>query len=401
MLDAILDTILKAVNIDACWIQRLDEDKNALSLVAQRGLSRQAEEEMRTIALDETLADKLIQPGQHAIETRFQDSIAFDAEMDQHKAHNVLIGIPIEARKVTGMLNVLMRTSRKPNHHEMQLLTSIGHQIGIAIENAQLAAEAANVEILKELNRLRSELIANVSHELRTPLGLIKLSCTSLLENQQVFDLQTKNLLLIGIDEETTRLEQIVNNLLDLSQIESGRLRLDKRPTDVAQLAMTVIKSIDIQAPQHHIVHNFVTPLVATIDGRRIEQVLRNLLSNAIKYSPAGGVIIVQGYEDKGRVLIQVTDQGIGIAPDDLDQIFERFYRVESPAMQRIGGVGLGLAVCKSIVEVHGGHIWVESDIGMGSTFYFTLPSDTSATMLLDNSSWIPQTASITPHPSF
>jgi two-component system sensor histidine kinase VicK len=110
------------------------------------------------------------------------------------------------------------------------------------------------------------------------------------------------------------------------------------------------------------------------VDPKCIEQVLRNLLSNAVKYSPNGGTITVQGRKDEGRLLIQVSDQGIGIPEEDLDKVFERFYRVENEITQNIRGVGLGLPVCRGIVEAHGGRIWAESTLGVGSVFSFTLP---------------------------
>ena len=114
--------------------------------------------------------------------------------------------------------------------------------------------------------------------------------------------------------------------------------------------------------------------MVATVDPKHIEQVLRNLVSNAVKYSPEGGTITVQGRGDQRQLLVSVSDQGMGIPLEDLERVFERFYRVDSEITQRVRGVGLGLAVCRGMVEAHGGRIWVESTLGEGSTFYFTLP---------------------------
>jgi K+-sensing histidine kinase KdpD len=286
-----------------------------------------------------------------------------------------LVCVPVQARgKVVGSLCVFLDAPRRSDDHKVDLLSAIAHQVGVAVENAWLSDEASRAEIWRELNRLRSELIANVSHELRTPLGLIKLSCTSLLAEDVEFDAQIMRRFLKGIDEETDRLEGIVNHLLDLSQVDSGRLRLNRQPTDVTQLVRQVIASAEMQADGHRIVYNFVEPLTARVDRQRLEQVLRNLLDNAIKYSPRGGAVLVQGYEDKGQLFIQVSDEGVGIPAEDLDRIFERFYRVENESTLDIGGVGLGLAVCKSLVEAHGGRIWVESDAGLGSTFHIALP---------------------------
>jgi len=218
-------------------------------------------------------------------------------------------------------------------------------------------------------------LIANFSHELRTPLGLIKLSCTSLLADDVDFDQETRREFLRGMNAETDRLEKIVDNLLDLSRVESGRLRLDKCPTDVGQLVREVMTGCKIQTTQHRFVHDFSPdPLVAIIDPKRVEQIVRNLLGNAIKYSPEGGTITVRGREEQGQLIVEVSDQGIGIPSGDLERVFERFYRVENEATRNVGGVGLGLAVCRSIVEAHGGRIWVESALGVGSTFHFSVP---------------------------
>lgn len=244
-------------------------------------------------------------------------------------------------------------------------------------ERKQAEVQASEIEILRELDRLRSELIANVSHELRTPLGLIKIFCTTLLRTDVDFDPQTQREFLQDIEEETEKLEKIVDNLLDLSRIQHGRLRLEKRPTDLGQLARQVLDDLEMQLPaSHRLIHSFpAVPLMAPVEPRRIEQVLRNLVSNAIKYSPQGGTITVMGQEEGEMVLIQVRDQGIGIPREDLERVFERFYRVENEVTRSVRGVGLGLAVCRGIVEAHGGRIWVESTPGEGSTFYFTLPA--------------------------
>jgi PAS domain S-box-containing protein len=375
MLSAVLDKVLEVTDTDAGWIHLLNEGGDALSLVAQRGFSQETAKGTQTVKLGEGVAGKAAQSGQPIVVGEVPDDPRLGMEACRREGLRAFAGIPIKSKdRVLGALSVFNRDPRELSPQEVQLLTAIGHQVGVAVENAQLAEEAAGIEILRELNRLRSELIANVSHEVRTPLGLIKISCTSLLAEDVDFDRETRRKFLRSIDEETDRLEEIVDNLLDLSRIESGRLRLDLRPTDVGRLARKVMENMEAQATQHRLVHSFPPdPLVATIDSRRVEQILRNLLSNAIKYSPEGGTITVQGCEDERHVIVQVSDQGVGIPAEDLERVFERFYRVENEATQSVRGVGLGLAVCRSIAEAHGGRIWVESTLGVGSTFYFTL----------------------------
>jgi K+-sensing histidine kinase KdpD len=376
ILNATLEKVLEVIEIDVGWIQLLDEDANVLSLVAHRGFSQEMAEETKMVKLGESMTGQVAQSGQLIVVDRTSEDPRLGIETGGRETLHAFAGVPIKSKdKVLGVLGVFSRSPRQLSSQEVQLLAATGHQIGVAIENMRLAEKASEIEILRELNRLRSELISNVSHELRTPLGLIKIFCTTLLREDVDFNRETQREFLRDIEEEADRLEKIVDNLLDLPRMKDRRLRLDKRPTDVGQLAREVMETVEVQPTQHRFVHDFPSdPLVATVDPKRIEQVLRNLLSNAIKYSPEGGTITVQGRGDRSQLLIRVSDQGMGIPSEDLERIFERFYRVENEITQRVRGVGLGLAVCQGIVEAHGGRIWAESALGVGSTFYFTLP---------------------------
>jgi PAS domain S-box-containing protein len=306
-----------------------------------------------------------------------------DTEPRYHNPFHDLVPIRAElcvpirvGGEVVGVLDAQSIYDHAFDEGDVMVLETLAGQIGVAIENLRLAGDAAEVEILRELDRLRGELIANVSHELRTPLGLIKIFCTTLLRDDMELSAETRREFLLDIDDETDKLEQIVDNLLDLSRIGAGRLRLDRRPTDLGRLASQVMEAMEVHLQGHRFRHDFpAEPILADVDPKRIEQVLRNLLSNAIKYSPEGGEITVRGRRDVGQfALIWVSDQGIGIPQEDLGRVFERFYRVENEITERVRGAGLGLAVCHSLVEAHGGRIWAESMPGSGSTFYFTLP---------------------------
>jgi PAS domain S-box-containing protein len=366
-LDQVLDTtlgkILEMLGIDAGWIHL--EDKAGGRIISEV--------------------------------IRSKEPIVFDAPLDTSQVDGAdvpqelswtVIAIPIQARDIAlGVLTVACHRSYQPSAYDLQTLSAIGHQIGMAAENRQLLEEASELEVLRELDRFRSELVANVSHELRTPLGLIKIFCTTLMRDDVEFDRQTQLEFLHDIELETDRLEEIVGNLLDTSRVESGRLRLDKCPTDIGQLVREVMDEMESQITLHCLVCDFPSwPLVASVDYKRVARVLRNLLSNAVKYSPKGGTITVQGRDGEGQVVICVSDKGIGIAQHDLPRVFERFYRIESDATRNVGGIGLGLAVCQGIIEAHGGRIWVESVLGVGSDFYFSLPSDTVSELSLGQS---------------
>jgi two-component system sensor histidine kinase VicK len=295
-------------------------------------------------------------------------------------------GFPLTSQeKVLGILGLFSEDVRQFSSHEVQLLTTIATQVGTTIENTRLAEVANEIKLLQELDRMRSELIANVSHELRTPLGLIEMYSSALLLEEADFDQTIQTEFLSGIEEETHKLKRIIDNLLGLFKLQSGRLRLQRQPTDIGQLAQQVAEDLKHTfameqrlketGPIHRLICDFPhEPLALMIDPQQIEQVLRNLLSNAIKYTPEGGTITIQGHRDAHHILISVRDEGIGIPEEDLERIFERFYRVDNEVTWHSSGVGLGLALCRGIIAAHGGHIWAESQLGEGSTFYFTLP---------------------------
>jgi PAS domain S-box-containing protein len=372
LLNATLDKVLALTDMDGGALQLLDEgDATSLVLVAHRGLAQEMLQELLVVPVGEGLTGQAAQSGQPVV-------VAGDAEGAQFipwEKRRAFACVPLRSKdKVLGVLCVSRHRLQAPSSRQVQLLTAIGHQLGVAVENARLTRQAAEAEILREVNRLRSELIANVSHELRTPLGLIKIFCNLLTEDVEL-DEEKQQRFLRNIEEEADKLESIVSDLLNLSRMESGQLLLDQRPQDIGQLAQVVITGMQAQSDRHRLVLDFPVPLVALVDAQQIEKVMRNLLENAIKYAPGGGTITVLGHEREGQVVVCVSDEGIGIPVEEQERIFERFYRVGSEVSHKVGGVGLGLSVCQGIVEAHGGRMWVESVPGAGSDFYFTLPA--------------------------
>jgi two-component system, sensor histidine kinase and response regulator len=378
ILSATLSQVVNVMEMDGGWVQLLDDGEHALRLVAHQGIPEPAAEKIRRVRLDGDTPARLTETGQLEGMDALLETIQRQMEGSQPGAGVALAGVPISSKDtVLGVLGSITRSSRPLDAGQLQLLITIGHQLGIAVENARLAQQAAEVKILREVDRLRSELIANVSHELRTPLGLIKISCSSLLMEDTRFDRETEREFLQSIDEETTKLETIVEHLLDLGRMEGGRLRLEREPTDLGQLARQVTGSMRALSVRHRLVDRLPDePLIAVADRKRIEQVFRNLLDNAIKYSPAGGLVEVSGLQDGEQTIFYVRDEGIGIPLEEHKRIFERFYRVENELTRTMRGAGLGLAVCRGIVEAHGGRLWVESHLGRGSVFCFSLPRE-------------------------
>ncbi len=235
---------------------------------------------------------------------------------------------------------------------------------------------------LDSSEQARQRLLADIAHELRTPLSVIEGTVDAMLDG--VYKLTPDNL--VSLKEETAVLTRLVDDLRDLTLAESGQLKLEIEPTDLAGLVQRRVSRAEIVARERNISLRADIaeglPQVE-IDRRRIEQVLANLLDNALNHTLSGGTVVVtvalaEGGETsrggKGELLISVADTGAGIPAEDLPHIFERFYRVDDARSREKGGAGLGLAIAKQMVELHGGRIWVESEVGKGSKFSFTLP---------------------------
>lgn len=226
----------------------------------------------------------------------------------------------------------------------------------------------------RHLDEIKSQLLSTVSHELRTPLASIKGFASTLLRNDVEWDPAVQREFLQIIDQEADRLAELIANLLEMSRIEAGVLRIDREWMDLAPHLLEVVNEMRLKAAGRTFVLDVpeeLPPVYA--DARRIRQVLHNLLENAAKYSTDGEIRVTVRLND-GEVRVSVSDRGMGIAPDQLQRVFDRFYRVDTPAARRAGGAGLGLSICKGMVEAHGGRIWAESTLGAGSTFHFTLP---------------------------
>lgn len=227
---------------------------------------------------------------------------------------------------------------------------------------------------LRHLERVRRDFIANISHELRTPATSLKILAETLQEGALDDPLAARDFL-GKISVETDRLAQMVTELGELSRIESGKISLQVEPLDIGEVVKDAAKRLEAQVKRGEL--NLVIGIPsglskALADRERIEEVLVNLLHNAIKFTQPGGRIEISAKIEGDSALISVADTGIGIPPDDLPRIFERFYKADKARAG--GGTGLGLAIAKHIVEMHGGKIWAESADGGGSTFSFTLP---------------------------
>jgi two-component system sensor histidine kinase KdpD len=227
---------------------------------------------------------------------------------------------------------------------------------------------------LLRTSQLKSELLSNVSHELRSPLTTIKGIVSSLLHRDIEFDNETREMLLGSVIEETDRLASLVTNLLDMSKLESGVWRPEKKRCHILDIINEALARQKWVHPQHifGVEARHDLPEIYA-DYGQIRQVLINLLENAAAYSEEGTKVILKAMKVDGELEVSVSDQGVGIYKEDMAKIFDKFYR-GGQKRQRHWGVGLGLAICQTIILGHGGRIWAESKPGHGSTFYFVLP---------------------------
>jgi len=232
-----------------------------------------------------------------------------------------------------------------------------------------------DVTAQKQDEQRKNDFIAMVSHELKTPLTSIKgyIQVLQLKAKQEHFDFAGKAL--DGADRQIGKMTKMINGFLNMARLESGKISMDFSILDLNELVETVLEDHKSMSLEHRI--NFVSgdQLIVRADEDKLSQVVNNLISNAVKYSPNQTEIYIECYNDGKNVVFKITDQGMGISQVDLPRLFDRFYRVENLKTSTVSGFGIGLYLSAEIIERHNGKIWVESEVGKGSKFYFSLPS--------------------------
>jgi signal transduction histidine kinase/HAMP domain-containing protein len=286
--------------------------------------------------------------------------------------------IPLSARgRAAGLLSAYFKAPREITDTEARALRTIARLVSVAKENADLVTELKDNNLqLERANRLKSEFLASVSHELRTPMnaiiGYTKLMLDGLdgdLTEQQTADLER-------VVQAADNLLGLINGLLDLAKIEAGKMELNVEEVDIPLVLDDVVELMRASADAKSLslrVDVAGTLPTAWADRARIRQVLVNLLANAVKFTEHGGVTLRASVVD-GWITIAVVDTGVGIPPEAQTYIFDEFRQVDASTTRRYGGTGLGLAISKRLIALHGGRIWVDSSIGAGSSFLFTLP---------------------------
>jgi signal transduction histidine kinase len=370
-LDASLDEIIgiaRTVFIFDNVVLYVHQDSKNLEPSYARAIGRGRNSES-DLAWGESIAKDVLDSNKLIV----RQEITGDPSQDRMKARYFL-GLPLISgdNKIGALIFVRYGGPEfTPDHtHIAEYIT--GH-IAQLYEHGNLVTRLSRLEAERQLERLQDDFVATVSHELRTPLGFIKGYATSLLREDIEWDESTRKEFLTIIDEETDRLRELIDNLLDSSRLQSGTLRMEFQPLRLD----TMLKDLPVRGRSFDEdlsikVHIKIAPLKVQADPTRLAQVFDNLLSNAVKYAPDSTVNIILSRQDE-HAHIEIIDEGPGIPEEDLPNIFTRFYRV--PNQNRaVRGTGLGLFICRRIINAHGGEITAESVFGEGTTFHIYLP---------------------------
>ena len=277
-----------------------------------------------------------------------------------------------------GAVGVLAVRSSRPAEllapEQLHLLETFANQMALALERARLAEETQEAHVQTETERMRNAVLSSVSHDLRTPLATIVGASSAILNTTRPLSIESQHELVRSISDEAGRLDRLLKNLLDMTKLEAGAMQLRKEWHALEEVVGTALARVKSRIATHPVSTTFPDSLpLVLVDGVLIEQVLINLLENAAKYSPPASPIDVTASVKEGMIVTEVADRGPGIPRGEERRIFEKFYQLHP---DREGGVGLGLTICRGIIESHGGRIWVEARSGGGSSFCFTLPTE-------------------------
>jgi GAF domain-containing protein len=383
VLQTIVSRATQLAGADGCAIYEYDDATEAFHIRATHNLDP---------VLVGTLRASPLRRGEgtmgRATETREPIQVADIAVPGAYQSHirdtllgagyRALLSVPLlREGEIIGSLSLNRHAPGEFPAEAVEVLKTFATQSALAIQNARLFREIADQSrLLEAASRHKSEFLANMSHELRTPLNAI-IGFSEVLNERMFGELNDKQAeYLKDIHASGTHLLSLINDILDLSKVEAGRMELELSSFSLPAAIDSALTLVRERATRRGVtLRAAIHPAIGEMSGdeRKIRQVLLNLLSNAIKFTPEGGRIEVTAAPENGTVDVSVIDTGVGIAPEDHEAVFEEFRQVgESAAKQE--GTGLGLALCRKFVELHGGKIWVTSALGAGSTFTFRVP---------------------------
>lgn len=374
ILESALWQVSRSLHVGTSMVHLYEDDH--LVLKGHYGLSPEITERLKTTEIEGGIMGNIFQRSEPEIINQLNPDEARDLFPLAQEGYQSYAGIPLTMAGVNvGVMGIADRTNTEFSARQMELFYAIGREISIAVRNAQLYEEASSARALKELDALRTQILATVSHELRTPLASIKGYASTILQPDVTFDGETMLEFVQIIDNEADSLGRLIDELLVMSRLESGTLEVKCECRKLSDVVTSIRDRLEHLAVKHRLrisVSSNLPPV--TIDEDRIWEVITNLVENAVKYTPEGKEISIKGIRNDKDVVISVADSGIGIPQAYHQKIFDRFCQVTDTLIGKRSGAGLGLCICRGIVEAHGGKIWVESEPGKGAKFSFSLP---------------------------
>ncbi len=380
--DAILDAGLAGLQAPIGALGVMAADGQSLELVATRGVSQAVQEQYAIMPLDAGV------PLTDAVRARQPVWLESFKELAERYPNLVPIiqkpgpGYAIVAAplmidgRALGGLSISMQEDRELDSDQRAFFISVVHQCAQALDRARLfEAEAAARKVAEAANEMKTRFLAIITHELRTPLTAIKGFVTSLQVTDVIWDQSIQQEFLHIIDQEADNMRDLIDQLLDLSRIQSGSLRVEKQPVALSAIVELAAPQLSMLAADHQLrieLADDFPPLEC--DPQRISQVLTNLVGNAARYSPPGCSIVVRATQDHSFARLDISDDGPGIPPEDRDGLFEPFRQSGRHKEGEKRGAGLGLAISKGLIEAHGGRIWIGDGVLSGTTVHFTLP---------------------------
>jgi two-component system sensor histidine kinase KdpD len=290
-----------------------------------------------------------------------------------------ILYVPLQAAAATlGVLALRPRDPQSeywllPEQLRHRLLESLAKQVALAFEVERLQKTALEAQVVVETERLRSSLLGSLTHDFQTPLAAIMGSASSLLDLQGKIDPGQAQEMLANIYDEAERLSRLVNNLLDISMLQTGYLKLHKELQPLEEVVGAALNRLEKRLAGRPITTSLPADLpMVPLDASLAEHIFINLLENSLKYTPPGSPLAIAAVSNDGEIEVEVADQGPGLPPDDLEKIFEMYYRGTEDIGQK--GYGLGLSICRAIVQAHGGRIWAANRTGGGAAIRFTFP---------------------------
>ena len=380
LLDMIIDVACELTQSEVASILLYDPGSGVLRFEASPGKHRDELREI-SIPLDSSVAGWIFTNSKPmVIQDTSSDSRVYRLVDEKLKYETrSILGVPLCVKKETiGVLEAVNKLDDADyTEDDLEVLETLAAQAAIAIENVRLLASIQETnEELKRLDRMKSDFIAIASHELRTPLGLI-LGHATFLQEFIPHDHQEQMEVII---RSAMRLKAIIEDMSAIAHNEQGQSRVRRNPFSVSRLVEETFKGFQESAEEKQIEFGFDIPegdaLILDGDQEKIGVALSNMIENALSYTDAGGQIGIKAEGDGEMIKIFVVDTGIGIPPEEVERVFDRFYQVESHLTRRHGGMGLGLSIAKAMVEMHNGQIWCESKEGTGSLFCFMVPAN-------------------------